>query len=124
MRVLQGATVVGMALFAGPVGVLAAYLACYTIHGAANPLHQSLLHRQVDGAYRTTVISMNSMVAQPAGALGAVTLGALADATTVPAAMLVGAVVLAAAAPLYLPARATSQPVPQKPALTPAEQQV
>ncbi len=108
LRVLQGATVVGMALSAGPVGVLAAYLACYTIHGAANPLHQSLLHRQVDGEYRTTVISINSMMAQPAGALGGVALGALADAATVPVAMLVGAAVLAAAAPLYLPARSQS----------------
>jgi MFS family permease len=117
LRILQGATVVGMALLAGPIGVLAGYLACYTVHGASGPLHQSLLHRQVDGPYRTTVISMNSMVAQPAGALGGVTLGALADATTVPVAMLVGAVVLAAAAPLYLPARAdrpavTAEPVP------------
>jgi predicted MFS family arabinose efflux permease len=116
LRVLQGATVAGMALLAGPVGMLAAYLACYTVHGAANPLHQSLLHRQVDGRYRTTVISMNSMVAQPAASLGAIALGALADAATVPIAMLVGAVVLAAAAPLYLPARATGVPDPTGPA--------
>jgi hypothetical protein len=109
LRVLQGAAVVGMALLAGPVGVLAGYLACYTVHGAANPLHQSLLHRQVDGPYRTTVISMNSMVGQPAFALGSVLLSALAGATSVPVAMLVGAVVLAAAAPLYLPARATGR---------------
>jgi MFS transporter, DHA1 family, tetracycline resistance protein len=109
LRVLQGATVVGMALLAGPVGVLAGYLACYTVHGAANPLHQSLLHRQVDGPYRTTVISMNSMVGQPAFALGSVLLSALAGASSVPVAMLVGAVVLAAAAPLYLPARATGR---------------
>jgi MFS family permease len=119
LRVLQGATVVGMALLAGPVGVIAAYLACYTVHGAANPLHQSLLHRQVDGRHRTTVISMNSMVAMPAATLGGVTLLALADATTVPVAMLVGAVVLAAAAPLYLPARATARPaVAAEPVLT------
>jgi MFS transporter, DHA1 family, tetracycline resistance protein len=123
LRVLHGATVVGMALLAGPVGVLAAYLACYAVHGAANPLHQSLLHRQVDGAYRTTVISMNSMMSQPAGSLGLITLGALADATTVSVAMLVGAVVLAAAAPLYLPARATratGAPVPEERAVTAA----
>jgi predicted MFS family arabinose efflux permease len=118
LRVLQGATVVGMALLAGPIGVLAGYLACYTVHGAANPLHQSLLHRQVDGPYRTTVISMNSMVGQPAFALGSVLLGALADATTVSIAMLVGAVALAAAAPLYLPARASGRPaVTAEPAL-------
>ncbi|MDQ7906312.1 MFS transporter [Phytohabitans sp. ZYX-F-186] len=105
LRVLQGATVVGMALLAGPVGVLAAYLLCYVVHGAANPVHMGLLHRQVDGPYRTTVLSLNSMMAQPAGALGLLTLTALADATSVSAAMLVGAAVLAAAAPLYLVAR-------------------
>lgn len=105
LRVLQGATVVGMALLAGPVGVLAAYLLCYTVHGAANPVHMGLLHRQVDGPYRTTVLSLNSMVAQPAGALGLLVLTALADATSVSTSMLVGAAVLAAAAPLYLVAR-------------------
>nr|WP_239543120.1 MFS transporter [Micromonospora terminaliae] len=104
MRVLQGVTVVGMGLLAGPVGVLIAYLACYTVHGASNPLHMGLLHRQVDGPYRTSVLSLNSMMGQPAGALGAVVLTALADATSVTVAMLVGAVVLAVAAPLYLPA--------------------
>ncbi|RQW83013.1 MFS transporter, partial [Micromonospora globispora] len=104
LRILQGATVVGMGLLAGPVGVLIAYLACYTVHGASNPLHQGLLHRQVDGPYRTSVLSMNSMMAQPAGALGGVVLTALADRTSISLAMLVGAVVLALAAPLYLPA--------------------
>lgn len=114
LRVLQGATVVGMALLAGPAGVLTAYLACYVVHGAANPLHQALLHRQVDGAYRTTVISMNSMMAQPGGAAGLVVLGTLADATTVSTAMLVGALVLATAAPLYLTARrAVPEPLGQ-----------
>ncbi|MFG1803959.1 MFS transporter [Micromonospora carbonacea] len=104
LRVGQGATVVAMGLFAGPVGVLVAYLACYTVHGASNPLHLGLLHRQVDGPYRTSVLSLNSMMAQPAGALGAVALTALAERASVSTAMLVGAVVLAAAAPLYLPA--------------------
>lgn len=116
MRILQGATVVGMGLLAGPVGVLLAYLACYAVHGASNPLHMGLLHRQVDGPYRTSVLSLNSMVAQPAGALGAVLLTALADRAGVSVAMLVGAAVLALAAPLYLPAwhsaRATPPPPP------------
>ncbi|MEU3454423.1 MFS transporter [Micromonospora sp. NPDC006766] len=104
LRVLQGVTVVGMGLLAGPAGVLVAYLACYTVHGASNPLHNALLHRQVDGPYRTSVMSLNSMVGLPAGALGAVVLTALADRTSVSLAMLVGAVMLALAAPLYLPA--------------------
>ncbi|MEH1013405.1 MFS transporter [Micromonospora sp. CPCC 206060] len=104
LHILQGGTVVGMALLAGPVGILIAYLACYAVHGAANPLHMGLLHRQVDGPYRTSVVSLNSMVSLPAGALGGVLLTALAGATTVSTALLAGAVVLACAAPLYLPA--------------------
>lgn len=104
LRVVHGATVVGMGLLAGPVGVLVAYLACYCVHGAANPLHMGLLHRQVDGQYRTSVLSLNSMTSFLAGALGSVTLTALADAASVTTAMLVGAGMLAAAAPLYLPA--------------------
>ncbi|RLK22266.1 putative MFS family arabinose efflux permease [Micromonospora sp. M71_S20] len=104
LRIVQGATIVGMGLLAGPVGVLVAYLACYTVHGASNPLHMGLLHRQVDGPYRTSVISLNSMMGQPGFAVGAIVLTALADTVSVSAAMLVGAVVLALAAPLYLPA--------------------
>jgi MFS family permease len=104
LRILQGGTVVGMGLLAGPVGVLIAYLACYTVHGASNPLHVGLLHRQVDGPYRTSVISLNSMMGQPGFALGAVLLTTIADTASVSVAMLVGAVVLAVAAPLYLPA--------------------
>jgi MFS family permease len=104
MHILQAVTVVGIALFAGPVGVLAAFLACYVIHGAVNPLYRAMLHRQVDGPYRTTVLSMASMAAQPGAALGGIALGALAGATTVSIAILVGAVALAVVAPLYLPA--------------------
>jgi MFS family permease len=115
MRIAQGATVVGMALLAGPVGVLTAFLLCYVVHGAANPVHMGLLHRQVDGPYRGSVISLNSMMAQPAGAVGGLTLTALAGATSVSTAMLVGAGVLAAAAPLYLAARRGASAVPGQP---------
>jgi MFS family permease len=105
LRIGQGATVAGMALFAGPAGVIAAYLACYAVHGAANPVHSGLLHRQVDGPYRGSLISLNSMVSQPAGSVGLVVLTTIADHQRVSTAMLVGAVVLATAAPLYLVAR-------------------
>jgi MFS family permease len=111
LRILQGATVVAMGLLAGPVGVLTAFLICYIIHGASNPLHMALLHRQVDGPYRTTIVSLNSMMGQPAAAVGAIALTALAAATSVSTAMVVGAVVLALAAPLYIPARKTVMPV-------------
>jgi hypothetical protein len=94
-----------MAVLAGPAGVIGAYLLCYTVHGASNPVHAGLLHRQVDGSYRASLISVNSMVSQPAGALGLVALTAIAVHAGVVVAMLVGAVALAAAAPLYLVAR-------------------
>jgi predicted MFS family arabinose efflux permease len=102
-----------MAVFAGPVGIVAAYLATYAVHGGSNPLHHALLHRQVTSEHRTTVLSLNSMVAQPAFAVGLVVLTALADGTSVRVAIVTGAVVLAFAAPLYLPAwRAERQPRP------------
>ncbi len=104
LRIVQGLTIVAMGLIAGPVGVVVAYLGCYIAHGASNPMHTTLLHRQVDGAHRTTVLSMNSMVAQPAGSLGGITLSALADRSGVSTAMLIGGVVCALAAPLYVPA--------------------
>jgi len=103
-RILQGATVVALGLVAGPVGVIVAFLACYTVHGASNPLHNTLLHAQVTGNNRATVLSMNSMVGQPAGAVGAIVLSAIAGSTSTSTAMVVGGIVLAVAAPLYLPA--------------------
>lgn len=124
LRILQGVTVVGMGLFAGPVGVLVAYLACYTVHGASNPLHMGLLHRQVDGPYRTSVISLNSMMAAPAGALGGVVLTMLAEVTSISTAMFVGAVVLAVAAPLYLPAWRAGRRAPAGPDPVPASEAV
>ena len=105
LRIAQGITVVGMGLFAGPVGVIGAFLLCYTVHGAANPVHAGLLHRQVDGPYRASLLSLNSMVGQPGSALGLVVLTAIAAHASTTLAMLVGAVVLAVAAPLYLVAR-------------------
>jgi predicted MFS family arabinose efflux permease len=103
LRLLQGSTILAMGLLAGPVGVVTAYLACYVTHGASNPMHMTLLHRQVSGRHRTTVLSMNSMISQPAGAVGAIVLAALADGTSVTTAMVVGGILCAIAAPLYVP---------------------
>jgi MFS family permease len=104
LRIVQGTTVVVMGVLAGPVGVVIAYLACYAAHGASNPMHMTLLHREVDGPHRATVLSLNSMVSQPAGALGAILLSALADGTSISTAMIVGGIICAMAAPLYIPA--------------------
>lgn len=103
LRVAQGLTVVGIGLTTGPIGLLAAYLATMAVHGAANPVHQGMLHRAVVGpSTRATVVSANSLTAQTGGALGGIALGALADTAGLTTATLVGAAVLASAAPLYL----------------------
>lgn len=104
LRLLQGGFVVLMGLLAGVVGVIVAYLVAYAAHGAANPAHMSLLHRQVGGELRATAISVNSMMAQAAGALGVLALTAVADQESARVAMYLGGAVLAVAAPLYLPA--------------------
>jgi predicted MFS family arabinose efflux permease len=102
MRVLQGLTVVTMAVLAGVVGAVTAYLACMLIHGASNPVHQAMLHEVAAADNRATVLSLNSLGASVAGAVGGIALGAVADGLSVPIAMAVGAAILAAAAPLYL----------------------
>lgn len=104
MRILQGLTIVAMGLVAGPVGLITAYLACYLTHGASNPMHSTLLHREVDASHRTTVLSLNSMVFHPAAAVGAIVLTAIAAETSLSTAMLVAGVACAVAAPLYVPA--------------------
>lgn len=103
LRAVQGVTVVGIGLATGPIGLLAAYLATMAVHGAANPVHQGMLHRAVLGpSTRATVVSANSLTAQTGGALGGIALGVLADAASLTTATLAGAAVLALAAPLYL----------------------
>jgi MFS family permease len=112
LRIGQGVAVLGMGLLAGPAGVLTGYLAAYLVHGASNPVHSTLLHREVSAAHRSTVLSVNSMISQPAGALGLILLTALATATSVSTAIVTGAVVLALAAPLYLPAATAERQTP------------
>lgn len=102
LRLVQGAAVVAMGLAFGPVGLIAAYLLTYAVHSTSGVLHETLLHEQVDSMHRATVLSLASMVMQPAGSLGAVVLGALAAGVSTGAALVVAGVVLALAAPLFL----------------------
>jgi DHA1 family tetracycline resistance protein-like MFS transporter len=99
---IQAAGVVAIALLGGPAGVIGAFTVVMIVHGAANPVHQGLLHRAVtDARQRATVASANSLTASIGGAVGGIALGALADATTLSTAILAGAAALALAAPLY-----------------------
>lgn len=106
----QGVAVAGIALAAGPVGVVVAFLATMTVHGAANPVHQGMLHRAAPASHRATVLSANSMAGHVGGAVGGIALGALAGAVSLPIAMLAGAGLLAVAAGLYVLAGRSGQP--------------
>ncbi|SDU44771.1 MFS transporter [Jiangella alkaliphila] len=103
-RLAQAVFIATMTLFAGPAGLLVAFLACYLADGASSPMHMTLLHKEVTGAHRTTMVSLSSMVFQPAAAIGMLVLTNVAESASVTAAMVVGAVVIALAVPLYLPA--------------------
>jgi predicted MFS family arabinose efflux permease len=116
-RVLNGAFVVGMGLAAGPVGLIAAFLAAYTLHGAAGPMHNTLLHRQAGPANRATVLSINSMVAGGAASLGLLVLGPLAEHTSTATAIIVAGAFSILGAVLYLPARRQERDIARTPQL-------
>ncbi|TDC51648.1 MFS transporter [Jiangella ureilytica] len=103
-RLAQAVFIATMTVFAGPAGLLVAFLACYLADGASSPMHMTLLHKEVTGAHRTTIVSLSSMVFQPASAIGMLVLTNVAETASVTTAMLVGAVVIGLAVPLYLPA--------------------
>ena len=103
-RVLNGCFIVAMGLAAGPVGLIAAYWLTYLTHGAAGPVHNTLLHRQATAANRATVLSMNSMVGGACYSLGLLVLGPLAEYTSTATAMVVAGAFSLLGAVLYLPA--------------------
>ena len=106
LRRVQGATVVAMGLVGGLPGLVAAYLLTYAVHESSGILYETLLHEEVGNEHRATVLSLASMVFQPAASLGLIVLGAVAAGVSTGAAMVVGGVVLALAAPLFLVRRA------------------
>jgi MFS family permease len=101
LRIAQGAAVLAIALVAGPTGLVAGYLGFYVVHGTSNAVHYGMVHRLVGPEHRTTIISANSLTSRLGGLLAAVGLGAVASGHGIPAACVVAAVLLAAAAPLY-----------------------
>ncbi|HMM97014.1 MFS transporter [Phycicoccus sp.] len=115
-RVLQAAFVVVMALMTGPVGLVTAFFVVYTLHGTAGPVHSTLLHRQAEAGNRTTVLSINSMVAGGCYSLGLLVLGPLAEATSTATGIAVAGAFSVLGAFCYLPAlrqeRTHTEPVP------------
>lgn len=104
MRLLQAGTVFAMGFAAGPVGAVAAYLGCYVIHGAANPVHYALIHREAVADNRATVLSLNSLMSAVSATVGGIVLGAVADGHGASAGMYVGAFVLAIGSAFYIAA--------------------
>jgi MFS family permease len=102
LRIIQGAFVVAMGLAAGPVGLILGLFATYAVHSAAGAIYETLLHEQVGKENRATVLSLASMAMQPAGSMGAIVLGLIATGVSTGFAIIVGGVVLALAAPLFL----------------------
>ena len=62
-RVLNALGAVVMGLATGPAGLVAAYLFTYSMHGLNGPPHAALLHREAEAKNRSTVLSINSMMA-------------------------------------------------------------
>jgi predicted MFS family arabinose efflux permease len=106
-RGLNGVGVLLMAAAAGPVGLVTAYLFTYSMHGLNGPPHGALLHREASSSNRTTVLSMNSMVASLAFGVASPIVGLLAERTSIAAAMAVVGVVGLVGVVGYLPARRT-----------------
>lgn len=100
----RAAFTVVMGLTAGAVGLITAFLLVYTLHGTGGPSHATLLHRQAEPRNRTTVLSMNSMVAGGSFSLGLLALGPLADATSTSTGIVVAGALSVLAAALYWPA--------------------
>ncbi len=97
-----GALVMGLVY--GPVALVAAYLVTYSLHGAAGPMHSTLLHRVAHARNRATVLSINSMAAFLTFSVVAILGGLLAvRASTAVAMVTIGAVSLLGVA-FYLPA--------------------
>lgn len=120
-RVLNALGAVVMGLAVGPVGLVAAYLFTYSMHGMNGAPHAALLHREADAGNRSTVLSMNSMVAFLAFAVAAPAVGALADHAGLQVAMVTAGAISLLGVGLYLPARRSERarevatPVPSAP---------
>lgn len=103
-RVLNGLGAVWMGLALGPVGLIAAYLVTYGLHGANGPAYQALLHREAESRNRSTVLSMASMLSFAAFSLAAPVLGWTAGLLSTQAAMVIGGVFSTLGAVCFLPA--------------------
>ncbi len=104
-RVLNALGAVVMGLVVGPVGLVAAFLFTYSMHGMNGPPHAALLHREAEAKNRSTVLSINSMMAFLAFGVAGPLLGLMADRVGLQAAMVTAGALSILGALFYLPAR-------------------
>ena len=104
-RGLNAIGVILMGLAVGPAGVVIAYLFTYAMHGMNGPPHAALLHRVASASNRSTVLSLNSMVAFAAFAAASPIAGWASERASITATILgLGALSLIGVLG-YLPAR-------------------
>jgi len=116
-RVLNALGAVVMGLVLGPVGLIAAYLFTYSMHGLNGPPHEALLHREAHAKNRSTVLSINSMMAFLAFGVAGPVFGLMADRVSLAAAMVTAGAVSILGAFCYLPARRQEREREPEPAL-------
>jgi len=104
-RVLNALGAVVMGLVVGPAGLIAAYLFTYSMHGLNGPPHEALLHREAQAKNRSTVLSINSMMAFLAFGVAGPIFGLMADRVSLAAAMVTAGALSILGAFFYLPAR-------------------
>jgi predicted MFS family arabinose efflux permease len=94
-----------MGLVMGPAGLIAAYLFTYSMHGMNGPPHAALLHREAEAKNRSTVLSINSMMAFLAFGVAGPLFGLMADRVSLATAMATAGAISILGAFFYLPAR-------------------
>ncbi|MBK9475171.1 MAG: MFS transporter [Tetrasphaera sp.] len=104
-RALNAIGAIALGLAAGPIALVLAYLVAYSTHGMNGAPHAALLHSVAESRNRSTVLSLNSMVAFVAFAAFGPLAGVLADHRGVSTAMIALGVASALGVAGYLPAR-------------------
>jgi MFS family permease len=116
-RVLA-ATVLGVAALAALVGLVAVvfkqpgvvpaavaitlWLGWSVVFGIQGPVRSSFINDHIPSAQRATVLSLDSLFADAGGAIGQPILGWVSKQLTISAGWLIGSLLVASAAPLYL----------------------
>ncbi|MGE5552095.1 MAG: MFS transporter [Bacteroidota bacterium] len=101
-RTAMGALFLALARQKGIAGFSVFYLALFMVNGMTNSPHLAVFHREVPDETRATMLSFDSLCLSAGGLLGALLMGYLADAYSIPASWLVGAGVIGASGIPYL----------------------